>query len=125
MADSETTIFALRDRIESFVRAREWETFHNPKDLALGISIEAAELMEVFLWKDPRQVDELIQRQEALDRVVEELADILILCLSLANRLGIDVADAVAAKVAANEAKYPAERVRGKADKYTYYDKHV
>jgi dCTP diphosphatase len=122
MADQETTIGAMRDRIATFVQARAWETFHNPKDLASAIAIEAAELMELFLWKDAREAEAAAHQREVRQRIEEELADIVILCLSLANRLEIDVSDAVASKVAANEAKYPADVVRGKAHKYTYYD---
>ena len=121
MSDADTTIFALRRRIEAFVQARDWEKFHNPKELATAITIEAAELMELFLWKGAEEADEAIKQGEGRNRVAEELADIMILCLSLANRLEVDVADAVAAKVASNEAKYPAELVRGKAHKYTHY----
>jgi NTP pyrophosphatase (non-canonical NTP hydrolase) len=121
MPDAEMTVLDLRHRIADFVRAREWEVFHNPKDLASAITIEAAELMELFLWKDPQQVHEVTEQQESRDRIKDELADIVILCLSLANRMEIDVADAVTAKVAANEAKYPADIVRGKAHKYTAY----
>lgn len=121
MSDADTTVLALRRRIGAFVRDRDWEGFHNPKDLATAIAIEAAELMELFLWKGSDEVDEATGHHEGRDRVEEELADIMILCLSLANRLEVDVADAVAAKVASNEAKYPVELVRGKAHKYTHY----
>ena len=122
MSDADTTILALRDRIGAFVRVREWEAFHNPKDLANAIAIEAAELMELFLWKGPHEVDEEARRPDSRRRIEEELADIVILCLSLANRLEIDVTDAIAGKVASNEAKYPADMVRGKAHKYTHYE---
>lgn len=121
MPDSDMTLLDLRHRIEAFVQMREWEPFHNPKDLAVAIAIEAAELMELFLWKDSQEIDEVVGQQESRDRIEQELADIVILCLSLANRLRIDVADAVTAKVVANEAKYPAELARGKAHKYTHY----
>lgn len=121
MSDADTTILALRDRIRAFVQIREWEGFHNPKDLASAIAIEAAELMELFLWKAAHEVDEETRRPDSRRRIEEEVADILILCLSLANRLEIDVAEAIEGKVAANEAKYPADKVRGKAHKYTHY----
>jgi len=121
MSDDDTTIRALRDRIRAFVRARDWEPFHNPKDLAGAIAIEAAELMELFLWKGSQEVAEEARHPDSRRRVEEELADILILCLSLANQLEIDITDAVASKVVANEAKYPTDVVRGKAHKYTHY----
>jgi NTP pyrophosphatase (non-canonical NTP hydrolase) len=125
MADRETSIGALRDRVAAFVQARGWETFHAPKDLASAIAIEAAELMEVFLWKDTQEVEVAAHQPDTRQRIEEELADVIILCLSFANRLEIDVSDAVASKVAGNEAKYPADVVRGRAHKYTYYDGDV
>lgn len=123
MADTEITIGAIRARVAAFVRARDWERFHNPKDLANAIAIEAAELLELFLWKGDREVDEATQSADTRQRIEEEMADIVILCLSLANRLEIDIADAVASKIAVNEAKYPSDVVRGQAHKYTYYDR--
>ena len=121
MVDADTTILTLRERVEAFVQARDWEQFHNAKDLAGAIAIEAAELMELFLWKTPSEVASVVQDADARHRIAEELSDVLILCLSLANRLDIDVATAVSGKVQANEAKYPADLARGKANKYTSY----
>jgi NTP pyrophosphatase (non-canonical NTP hydrolase) len=123
MSDVDTTIADLRSEIADFVHEREWERFHNPKDLASAITIEAAELMEIILWKGPQEVNQVMGQQEARDSIEEELADIVILCLSLANRMRIDIADAVTAKIASNEAKYPADQVRGRADKYTNYSR--
>lgn len=122
-ADEDTTIAGVRERIAAFVRAREWDSFHNAKDLASAIAIEAAELMEVFLWTDAQEIDEQSRQPSTRQRIEEELADIFILSLSLANHLDIDVADAVTGKLAVNETKYPADVVRGKAHKYTYYDR--
>jgi dCTP diphosphatase len=119
--DADTTLLSLRQRIGDFVETRDWQSFHNPKDLSMAISLEAAELLELFLWKGPEETDRLVEQPESRTRIEQELADIVILSLSLANRLGIDVADAVAAKVAINEAKYPVDLVRGKAHKYTHY----
>ena len=121
MPDADTTMLSLRQRIDAFVAERDWAQFHNAKDLAAAIAIEAAELMELFLWKTPHEVEHASQQPATRRRIEEELADVLILCLSLANRLEIDVSAAVLSKVAANGAKYPAERVRGRADKYTSY----
>lgn len=121
MPDSATTLLELRERVATFVEARDWKQFHNPKDLTNGIAIEAAELMELFLWMDVSQVNEAARQSGIRSRVKEELADVLILCLSLANRMNIDVAEAIEAKLALNEAKYPAELARGRAEKYTAY----
>jgi NTP pyrophosphatase (non-canonical NTP hydrolase) len=119
--DADTTILNLRERVKAFVRERDWEQFHNAKDLASAIAIEAAEVMELFLWKTPSEVQLAAQDEDSRHRIAEELADVLILCLSLANRLDIDLTAAVINKVKANEEKYPAALVRGKADKYTSY----
>ncbi len=121
MSDADTTLQDLRERIAVFVHERDWEQFHTPKDLASAISIEAAELMELFLWRSAAEVEAVAAGPETGQKVQDELADVLILCLSLANRLEIDVADAVARKIESNRAKYPADKVRGRAEKYTYY----
>jgi dCTP diphosphatase len=120
MSDADTTLLTLRQRIEEFVRAREWEKHHRPKDLASAIAIEAAELMELFLWKDPPEVDETVRGPGSRRKIEDELADIVIFCLSLANRLEIDVADTVMSKIEANEQKYPADAVRGKLLDYAH-----
>lgn len=126
MPDADITLLSLRRRVVAFVRERDWEQFHNAKDLAAAIAIEAAEMMELFLWKTPEQVDAVGRQPLSRQRLEEELADVLILCLSLANRLEVDVSDAVSRKMAANAAKYPADLARGRADKYTSYlgDRH-
>jgi dCTP diphosphatase len=121
MKDTDTTISTLRARVKAFVHERDWEQFHNVKDLSSAIAIEAAELMELFLWKAPSEVELVTQNAASRQRIAEELADVLILCLSLANQMDIDVTDAVIGKVNANEVKYPSELARGKADKYTSY----
>ncbi len=119
--DGDTTILALRERVSAFVRERDWEQFHQPKDLAAAIAIEAGELLERFLWRTPAEVEAVARRPEARGPIADELADVVIYCLSLANRLELDVTTAVGAKLAANEARYPARLVRGRADKYTHY----
>jgi NTP pyrophosphatase (non-canonical NTP hydrolase) len=122
MPDHQTTLHDLKERMADFVRARDWEQFHTPKNLSMSIAIEAAELMEHFQWLTVEQSRNLAP--VALDDVGEELADIVIYALSLSNFLGLDLADTVLRKMAKNERKYPAEQVRGKAHKYTYYRDH-
>jgi NTP pyrophosphatase (non-canonical NTP hydrolase) len=94
-----------------FRNERDWGQFHNPKDLALALSIEAAELNEAFLWKKSEEAD--------MDKVREELADVFAYALLLAHRCGLDVNEIVKAKVAKNEEKYPVEKSKGSAKKYT------
>lgn len=119
MADRETTLQELKTRMAAFVRERDWEQFHTPKNLSMSIAIEAAELMEHFQWLTAEQSRNL--EAKALGEVGEELADIVIYALSLSNFLGLDLSDTVQRKMDKNERKYPAEQVRGKAHKYTYY----
>lgn len=124
MPDQDTTLYDLKERMADFVRQRDWEQFHTPKNLSMSIAIEAAELMEHFQWLTVEQSRNL--DPACLDAIGEELADIVIYSLSLSNFLGLDLADTVLRKMAKNEAKYPAEQVKGKAHKYTYYqDKAV
>ena len=98
-------------QIVEFRDKRNWAQFHNPKDLALGLSIEDAELNELFLWKKPEGADPV--------RVKEELADVLIFALMLVEKYGLDFERIVREKLAANEEKYPADKARNSATKYT------
>jgi len=109
MDDNFTSLEELRNLVASFVEERRWQQFHTPKNLSMSVAIEAAELMELFQWSDGVEVNE-----EKLARVEEEVADVVIYCLALANTLGIDLSRAVRDKVAANAAKYPAEEYKGK-----------
>ncbi|TLZ74782.1 MAG: nucleotide pyrophosphohydrolase [Methanobacteriota archaeon] len=111
MVDVDTTIAELRERVRAFVHARDWESFHTPKDLAIALSVEASELVEPFLWR------ETSARLSAEDRasVGEELADVIIYGLSLANVLDLDLSEAVLDKLRKDERKYPARRFRGRA----------
>jgi len=119
MNDKTVTVQQLRDAMRSFVRERDWEQFHTPKNLSMSIAIEAAELMEHFQWRSPEESSRLdgeLQRQ-----VAEELSDIVLYALSMANALDLDLTEALLAKLEKNRRKYPAEQVRGKAHKYTHY----
>lgn len=119
MADEQVTLNDLKKRMATFVRERDWGQFHTPKNLSMSIAIEAAELMEHFQWLTVEQSKNL--DAAALQDIGEELADIVIYSLSMANCLQIDLAETVLAKMAKNIKKYPSEKVRGKAHKYTYY----
>lgn len=109
--DEQTTVGALREAVASFVDAREWHPFHSPKNLAMSIAIEAAELMERFQWLTN---DQAWAAAAGDDGVAEELADVLIYCLSLSNALDLDVTGAILAKLQVNEGRYPAEEFRGR-----------
>ena len=105
----------LASEVEHFVKERKWEKYHNPKDLAEGICVEASELLEIFLWRDPKEAAELIDDPIKLKEVEEEVADVMIYCLSLANSIQIDLAEAILHKLELNKKKYPAEEYCGKA----------
>jgi len=112
MNDNDTTVAELRRRLAQWVAAREWEQFHRPKNLAMSIAVEAAELMEHFQWLTHDEADELFRDDETRQEVTDEMADVLSFLLSLANATGIDLAAAFEAKMARNELKYPADHVR-------------
>ena len=113
MVDEQTTVAALRAEVERFVGARDWEQYHTPKNLAMSIAIEAAEIMEHFQWSTLDQSQAAMANRETHAAVADELADVLIYCLSFANCTGIDVSDAVLRKLARNETRFPIEQVRG------------
>ena len=117
--DSKTNISRLRQLAQDFVDERDWNKYHNPKDLAISITIEAAELMELFQWTGQKEVKKMAEDDHNLLRIKEELADVMILCLNMVNTLDIDLSQAIAEKIEKNKAKYPAELVRGNYRKYT------
>ncbi|BEH12657.1 MULTISPECIES: nucleotide pyrophosphohydrolase [Marinobacter] len=98
-------------RLRQFRDDRDWKQFHNPKDLSLALSIEASELLELFLWKSPEQAD--------VSKVKEELADVIAYALLLADSYELDVEQIVLDKIALNEKKYPVSKARGTSKKYT------
>jgi NTP pyrophosphatase (non-canonical NTP hydrolase) len=112
--DETTTIATLRKLIREFVAERRWEVFHTPKNLAMALAIEAAELMEHFQWLTPEESRDVARRPEALAAVGEELADVLCYALAMANELGLDVATIVTNKMAKNARKYPVHEYRGR-----------
>ncbi len=106
MTDIEEIIQALI----KFRNERDWEQFHNPKDLALAINVEAGELLELFLWKNAEEANK--------EKVKEELADVLAFALLLAEKYGLDVKQIVLDKIKSNAQKYPVEKAKGSAKKY-------
>ena len=111
---------ALQHRLAAFAAARDWEQFHSPKNLAMALSVEAAELVEEFQWLTEEQSRTL--GTDRRERVRLELADVFIYLLRMADTLGVDLLHAADDKIALNEQKYPAARVRGDARKYDEYD---
>lgn len=118
--DSSTTVAELKSRILAFVREREWEQFHAPKNLSMALAAEAGELMEHFLWADADVSREIVHKDAARrKKIEEELADVIIYALEFSNATGIDVAAAIESKMEANGKKYPVEKARGRSEKYT------
>jgi len=111
----------LQAKVIKFRDERDWAQYHNPKDLAISLSLEAAELLEVFQWKDSTEVEALKSDSEVRIKVKEEIGDILIYALTLAHEFGLDPTEVVLDKVRLNEEKYPVDKVKGKAHKYTDY----
>lgn len=101
------------NRIRKFTEDRDWEQFHSPENLAKSIVIEAAELLECFQWN---------HNDYDLQHVKEELADVLVYCQNLLDKLGLDADDIVNRKMEQNEAKYPVEKAKGNAKKYDEFD---
>lgn len=119
MTDTKTTIKQLKERVSRFVKARDWEKFHSPKNLSMAIAIEAAELMEHFQWH--YKEEDLKRLKERKSDIENELADILAFILSFSNIYQIDLSKALLRKLKLNARKYPSKLVRGKANKYTEY----
>jgi dCTP diphosphatase len=112
--DARTTVGELRQAVAAFVNARNWQPFHNAKNLSMSIAIEAAELMERFQWLTPDEALAAMGRPAERAAVADELADIVIYCLSLSNALDLDVSSAVLGKLQTNEHRYPAGQFRGR-----------
>lgn len=105
-----TDIEKLQEAIAEFSKERDWDQFHNGKDLAIGLSIEASELLEAFLWKAPEDANP--------EKIKEELADVFNYALQLATKYNLNVYDIVMEKLARNAAKYPVDKAKGSAKKY-------
>jgi len=113
MPDATATVQQLKDRVASFVHERDWEKYHHPKDIAISMSVEAAELLELFQWRSEDRVD--LNDAKFREDVEDELADVFVYCLSFANAIGCDLSGITLRKLAKNERKYPADEWRGRA----------
>jgi NTP pyrophosphatase (non-canonical NTP hydrolase) len=114
MCDDATTVGDLRARVRAFVDERDWQPFHTSKNLSMSIAIEAAELMERFQWLTPEEARVAMEDPAERAAVADELADIVIYCLSLSNALDMDISAAVLSKLQTNEQRYPADAFRGR-----------
>ncbi len=108
----------LKSTIKEFISERDWEQYHAPKNLAMALSVEVSEIVEIFQWKKPE--DQL--SEEEIEALRQEIGDVLVYLLELADKFEIDIIEAAQHKLTLNQSKYPADLVRGKAEKYTEYE---
>lgn len=118
MTEDAITLADLTQRLLAFRDARDWRQFHSLKDLVVSLNLEAAELLELTQWTSEEEFEIRSEAGECRSRIAEECADVLIYLLLIGERTGIDLQRAVAAKIVANEARYPVEKSRGNARKY-------
>lgn len=123
--DAEVTIGELRRAVHEFTDERDWYRYHTPKNLAMSIAIETAELMEHFQWLTVEESKALIQNDDARAEIADELADILIYAFSFSNSAGIDISDAILRKLDRNQTRFPVEAVRGELRHTDFTEQHV
>jgi NTP pyrophosphatase (non-canonical NTP hydrolase) len=114
MADDTTTVSVLREAVRQFAAERAWAPFHSPKNLAMGLAVEAAELMEHFLWVDCEASRTVGRDEKKRGAIADEVADVACHLLNMCNALEIDLSEAVQAKLIKNALKYPVEKYRGR-----------
>ncbi len=106
MSDDLTRIKQLRDEVRSFVDERDWNKYHHPKELAISIVIEAAELLEIFQWDEKVDIQDIKDDEKTMGKIKEEIADVMMYVLCLANQLDLDLSEAILAKLKKNRTKY-------------------
>lgn len=109
----------IKNKLRVFASDRDWDQFHSPKNLAMALSVEVAELVEHFQWLTEESSKNL--KANTLDEVADEIADVQLYLIRLADKLDVDIPKAVEQKIEKNEAKYPADKVRDSSTKYTEY----
>lgn len=119
MAGSQSELGSVTERLIAFRDDRDWRQFHSLKDLIISLNLEASELLELTQWKDSEVVEKMAAAQADKERLQEECADILLYLLLIAERVDIDLIEAANAKIDLNERKYPVDKARGTAKKYS------
>jgi NTP pyrophosphatase (non-canonical NTP hydrolase) len=112
-------ISEIKKRLATFAAARNWDQFHSPKNLSMGLAAEAAELLEIFQWLTERQSVEIVGNEKEMAHVKEEIADVFIYLVRLADKLNVDIEKAVFEKIDLNEMRYPIELSKGDATKHS------
>ena len=116
--DNETTIEDLKNTVKKFCEDRDWDQFHNAKDLAIGISTEAAELLDLFRFKSLEEIDKMLKDGQKRERIGEELADVFYFTLRFAQRFDFDLSNELNSKISKNAEKYPIDKAKGSNKKY-------
>jgi len=119
--DSKTDIHKLKEKVKKFCEDRDWDQYHNPKELTIGIVTEASELLQHFRFKSKKQIEEMFNDPEKKKEISEEMADILYFILRLAQKYDVDLTTALNAKLEKNERKYPVNKSKGSNKKYTEF----
>lgn len=114
MADDHTTVAALREQVARFVAEREWQLYHDPKNLSMALAIEAAELMEHFQWVRSDELSAVVADPARRAEIADEVADVTCFLLAFVNAIGVDLSAAVDQKLRKNKVKYPVEQFRGR-----------
>ena len=117
--NNNTDIQAIVQKLNVFSSKRDWQQFHNPKNLAMALSVESSELLEIFQWLTPEESINLSDKQ--ISHLKEEIADVFLYLLKICDGFNIDLIQAAHDKIKINKKKYPADAVKGKADKCTTY----
>ena len=113
MIDKETSMDALKNFVENFVKERDWSQFHSPKNISMALAIEASELMDIFKWDTDKDSEEKMSKDISRQEAIDELADIIIYAIAFANRNNIDISSAIEQKMKKNEKKYPVDKFKG------------
>jgi NTP pyrophosphatase (non-canonical NTP hydrolase) len=117
--DNQARVAELKQLVKKFSEERDWDQFHNAKDLAIGIVTEASELLDIFRFKSEKEVEAMFKDGPASKNISDELADVFYFALRLAQRYDIDVSNTLKEKIEQNSKKYPVETARGSNRKYT------
>ncbi len=108
----------IRKRLADFAEVRNWDHFHTPKNLSMALAVEAAELLDIFQWLTDEQSKEIVSNDREMALIREEMADVMIYLVRLADKLNVDIEEAVLAKIERNGEKYPVDLAKGNATKY-------
>jgi dCTP diphosphatase len=108
----------IRKKLAVFARERNWDQFHTPKNLSMALAAEAAELLEIFQWLTDEQSKEIVTNEKEMAQIQQEIADVMIYLVRLADKLNVDIEKAILDKIELNEKKYPVEWAKGNATKY-------